>query len=81
MYIEIKKLSERVETIENENDLMRVLEDIVIEHTRLAKENFSASDDRKKQIESKVRVLKKAERFLKSKLDNEEYNIGSILDI
>lgn len=79
MAVKIKNLSDRVEVIETEEDLMMVLEDVAVEHTRLAKEYLTASDKRKEQIESEIRCLKRAENFLKGKWDDEEYKIGSVL--
>ncbi len=79
MAIKVKNLSARVDVIESEEDLMTVLEDVAVEHTRLAKEYLTASDARKKEIESEIRCLKRAENFLKGKWDNEDYKVGSIL--
>lgn len=76
----IRNLSERVEVIETEEDLSMVLEDICVEHTRLAKEYLNASIARREEIKSEINCLKRAENFLKGKWDEEDYKIGSDID-
>ena len=79
MSITVKKLSDKVDVIETEEDLMTVLEDVAVQHTRLAKEYMTATDERKEEIESEIRVLKRAERFLKGKWDDEDFKVGNVL--
>lgn len=62
----LKKVSDKIDVVSSEEDVRVLLNDVDQQIEQLEKEYPTASEERKKEIESEIRVLENTENFFLS---------------